>query len=105
MSDTDTRSVAEIMAESTSYFILPHYAAEACEALGIDPDMDVDTLRRRLLWGERVEQCERSEWPHGAWPYDYHDVLTPCPTPPGGHSGKEYADELYAWLTRPETPE
>ena len=24
--------------------------------LGIDPDMPVETLKRRLLWGERVEQ-------------------------------------------------
>ena len=27
-----------------------------CSILGIDPDLPVETLKRRLLWGERVEQ-------------------------------------------------
>lgn len=70
------------------------------EALGIDPDMDVDTLRRRLLLGERVEQCEVSEWEEAEWP-NIRLMYTPCPTPPGGWSGKEWAVELHEWLTRP----
>jgi hypothetical protein len=29
----------------------------ACRVLGVDPDMDLDTLRRRFTYGERVEQA------------------------------------------------
>ena len=30
--------------------------SKVASSIGIDPDMPLETLKRRLLWGERVEQ-------------------------------------------------
>jgi hypothetical protein len=59
-------------------------ANEIVSLLGIDPDMPVETLKRRLLWGERVEEG--------------NDLLVRA----GGSVTSDA--EYHAWLTRPENP-
>ena len=53
---------------------------ELIDALGIDPDMPLETLKRRLLWGERVE--------------NYYTTF------PGNDSLVAWS--VLAWLTREE---
>jgi hypothetical protein len=47
--------------------------------LGVNPDMPVETLKRRLLWGERVERSNQG-------------------------TTFIYATEYQDWLTKPENP-
>jgi hypothetical protein len=68
---------------------------QVLDRLGIDPDMDVETLRRRLTYGERVEQCVKvgilvsTEGKyHGRFVRTADDLLDSL-TRPAGSSGTE----------------
>lgn len=62
-----------------------------CIALGIDPDSPVEMLRRRLLWGERVEQVIPKQWMTVSVTTPDDPILTT-------------ARALLDFLTRPENP-
>jgi hypothetical protein len=59
------------------------------QRLGVDPDLPVETLKRRLLWGERVERCFQ---PHDRGWVDTNGV----------DGGWRSATSLLTWLTREE---
>jgi hypothetical protein len=62
---------------------------EVWDALGIDPDMPIETLRQRLLWGGRVEQMKPQN-PGGTRGEDREQILT--------------RNDIIRWLTRPDNP-
>jgi hypothetical protein len=57
---------------------------QVLDRLGIDPDMDVETLRRRLTYGERVEEAATTL---------RRTVLN--------SAYRDAQRDLVAWLTRP----
>jgi hypothetical protein len=64
MSGAAENAASSVSTLSAVYAMLDRYAEvrprqmaeSALRVLGIDPDMPVETLKRRLLWGERVEE-------------------------------------------------
>ena len=75
---SDPQTVREAIATAHGCAVHTYYEESVSEALGIDPDMSLETLKRRLLWGERVE----ATMPH----YEESDE----------------GAALLAWLTREE---
>jgi hypothetical protein len=60
MSDTRTIREAIRQANMDAEYDLNNSASTLITlVLGLDPQMPVETLKRRLLWGERVEELAR----------------------------------------------
>ena len=76
---SDPQTVREAIEVDRTRRTFPPTLANDLRAVGIDPDMPVETLKRRLLWGERVEELLGS------------DLRAHRPT-----------DLTLAWLTREE---
>jgi hypothetical protein len=60
---------------------------DVCETLGIDPAMPIETLRQRLLWGERVERLETRHVPSRQGGVRQEALVT---------------NSVRNWLTRPD---
>jgi hypothetical protein len=75
----------------------PTFAAalQACQALGIDPEMPLSVLRSRLRIGERAERCEVRSMDQ--WDDAVHT--------PGGIFLGEEAVWLLVWLRAVDTKE